>query len=185
MLIGQSDTHLKFSRSFYVNLFNLFGFVQLVDEVTHRSGHILDLVCCKMEDSSIISDVYVSSMLSDHMSVHFNLQYRKAIAVKQMATYRRYRSINKEQLSQDIEASNIVDHSFQYIDDMVCSYNNTIRAIIDNHAPLKTKIISIRKKVPWFDDKLTEVKRNRRKLERIWKSTRLPDDQLCKRRRWK
>ena len=54
----------------------------------------------------------------------------------------------------------------------------SVKSVFDHHAPVISKTVTIRKKVPWFDSKALELKRIRRKLERKWRSTRLHVDKL-------
>jgi hypothetical protein len=49
-------------------------------------------------------------------------------------------------------------------------YDITLRSILDKHAPLKSKVMTVRTMVPWFNDSLKKLKAKRRKLERIIKS---------------
>jgi len=47
---------------------------------------------------------------------------------------------------------------------------------MDRHTPLKTKTVRARPQVPWYNTDIAEVKRRRRKAERRWRKTRLPED---------
>ena len=77
--------------------------------------------------------------------------------------------------SQDIATSTSLNRLSDSIDNTIKSYNDTLTNLIDKHAPLRSKTITVRTKVPWFHIELTEAKRNRRKCERVWKRTRLPE----------
>ena len=52
-------------------------------------------------------------------------------------------------------------------------YNSTITELIDKHAPLITRVITIRQKTPWFSEGLSEAKRQLRRAERRWRQSRL------------
>jgi len=52
-------------------------------------------------------------------------------------------------------------------------YNKTLCNVLDSHAPKQEKTISIRPKVPWFNDEILTAKREKRKAERKWRATRL------------
>ena len=51
--------------------------------------------------------------------------------------------------------------------------NDTLSHLVDSHAPLKTRTITIRL---WYTDEIATEKRKRRSLERRWRSSRLSSD---------
>ncbi len=55
-------------------------------------------------------------------------------------------------------------------------YNLTLREILDVHAPLQTKVITVRDKTPWTNEDLKPWKTERRRLENKWRKTRLHVD---------
>jgi hypothetical protein len=55
--------------------------------------------------------------------------------------------------------------------DLVTCYNTTLSGLLDKHAPLKEKTITVRPRVPWFNVMVKEAKQICRKHERIWRKT--------------
>ena len=55
----------------------------------------------------------------------------------------------------------------------MCYYNNVLRELIDKHAPIHTRSITLRPNAPWFNDSLRALKRQRRQPERKYVTTRL------------
>ena len=51
-------------------------------------------------------------------------------------------------------------------------------SLLDKHAPLQKKIITVRPRVPWFKNEIKEAKRLRRRYERIWRRTGLESDRV-------
>ena len=51
------------------------------------------------------------------------------------------------------------------------TYNETIEAIVDKHAPLTTRIVTVRPHTPWYNDSIRATKCLRRQLERRWRTT--------------
>ena len=45
-------------------------------------------------------------------------------------------------------------------------FDNTLRSLLDRHAPVKQRNITIRPCVPWMNDEIILAKRQRRKAER-------------------
>jgi len=42
----------------------------------------------------------------------------------------------------------------------------TLNEVLDKHAPLRTRIMKNRPKIPWFNDDIKQLKRKRRRLEK-------------------
>ena len=55
---------------------------------------------------------------------------------------------------------------------LVDCYNTTLAGLLDRHAPLKTKTVTVRPQVPWYSEGIREAKRARRRTERKWRTTR-------------
>ncbi|WAR29084.1 hypothetical protein MAR_002652 [Mya arenaria] len=56
---------------------------------------------------------------------------------------------------------------------LVERYNTGLQELLDKHAPLQTKVITIRQNTPWYNDSLRAAKRNRRKAERKMRKSNL------------
>ena len=53
-----------------------------------------------------------------------------------------------------------------------------LSSVLDKHAPLKSRMVTIRPAAPWFSEEIKLERRVRRRLERRWRRTRLPEDRL-------
>lgn len=63
-------------------------------------------------------------------------------------------------------------------------HNNTFAHLLDRHAPLMTKTITVTPQVPWYSEQIRKAKRERRRAERRWRSTRTAADfELFKRKK--
>ena len=58
------------------------------------------------------------------------------------------------------------------IADLVSCYNTTLSGLLDKHALLFKKTITVHPRLPWFNVTVKEAKRISRKHERIWQKTR-------------
>ena len=58
-------------------------------------------------------------------------------------------------------------------------YNETIEAIVDKHAPLTTRTVTVRPHTPRYNDSIRATTRLRRQLERRWRTTGLECDRLA------
>ena len=57
------------------------------------------------------------------------------------------------------------------VDKLVDLYNSSLSALIDVHAPLKEKCITLRPNTSWYTAELNDAKRQKRSLERRWRKT--------------
>ena len=79
-------------------------------------------------------------------------------------------------LCDDLRDSDLCTKEFTDVDEMASGYNSTLQAILDKHAPLKTKTVVNRKGVPWFNSQIKAAIRARRKAERIWRKSKSAHD---------
>ena len=59
------------------------------------------------------------------------------------------------------------------VDHLVDIYDNTLKDIVDQHAPLRTKEMPSRPRLPWHNTNIQGAKRHRRYCERLWIRTSL------------
>ena len=57
-------------------------------------------------------------------------------------------------------------------------YNSVLRSLLDSHAPIKKRVINMRPRAPWFTLAIANEKRERTKLERAYRRTKLDSDKL-------
>ena len=63
-----------------------------------------------------------------------------------------------------------------YVSDAFSLFGEIIFTILDKHAPLKEKIISVRPKMPCYSTEVLEAKRNKWQAERKWRATNQDED---------
>ena len=59
---------------------------------------------------------------------------------------------------------------------LVDTYENVIADLIDKYAQMKTRLVNNRPKAPWMNEGILKEKRIKRKRERKWRATKLPQD---------
>ena len=62
------------------------------------------------------------------------------------------------------------------LEKLVDRYNNTLRLLSDRHAPIMLKKVLLRFNVHWMNSDIIEAKRQRRKAERKWRTTKCQSD---------
>ena len=151
-----------------------FGLVQHVSEATHRGGHTLDPVLSRSHDT-IIQDTYAQDHgFPDHYPVFLRLFTERPANPIQTVCYRKIKSINMNAVVKDIHDSLLVgDYSEQPLDQLVSIYQTELSALLNKHAPLKTRTFTTRPQAEWYTADIRQAKQLRRRAERLWRKTRL------------
>ena len=114
-------------------------------------------------------------MAKDHFPV-FKTTLAKPPPVQKTVTFRKLRSINVGAFRQDIRDSPTLNRTNGTAEDLANGYSDTLKFLINKHAPLRRKNIVLRPQCPWYNEDLHEAKHVRRKLERKWRKSRLTID---------
>ena len=148
---------------------------QYVNSPTHIKGHTLDLVIARASDN-LVKSVTVDCLMTDHVSILCKLNLRKPPFPKQQISYRKVKDINHDRFAADIKESLSAIKSSSDLTDIVNKYNSSLRSILDSHAPLKSRMITIRPSNPWYTPGIDEAKKLRKRLERKWRRSKLEVD---------
>ena len=54
-----------------------------------------------------------------------------------------------------------------------------MRAMLDKHAPIIHRVVTVRRHAPWYTESLPDAKRRRRRLERLWRHSKEEADLLA------
>ena len=151
------------------------GLIQHVNFATHCSGNILDHIYMEEASSVKINQCIQSEYISDHRIIDCKTTLEKEPIVNQEVLYCDVNSIIIEDFVDDL--------SFDYGDTttlqaVVDGFNKSLLEALDKHAPLETKKIPVRQKVPWFDSMVRDQKQEMRKREKLWR--RLKTDEQWK-----
>ena len=88
--------------------------------------------------------------------------------------FRKLRSLDRDVFIQDIKNSALFkNESTDKVSELAICYDNALRSLLDKHAPLKKRIVTVRPSSPWYSDDIRLAKAKRRRLERQWRRTRL------------
>jgi len=91
-------------------------------------------------------------------------------------SFRCLKSISISTYKRDIVNSRLITHPPTNLHDLIDTYNITLSALLNKHAPLKTKTIRAKTFNPWFTSALSKLKSARRHLEKVWLQTRSLQD---------
>ena len=106
------------------------------------------------------------------MPVFCQLQLDRVPRINSKVSYRNVAAINLDALWKDLSNSILCENMESFdLNELVNCYNKTLNSILDQYAPLKTKTVTKRPIVPWFNEQVKAAKRQRRKAEKKWRRT--------------
>ena len=138
---------------------------QHVSGPTHMDGLTLDLVITKSTDN-FVSNTTVSDFLTDHGAVNCCLHLPKhqppPPPPRHIIQYRNYAAIDKLVHRGDFTTSTLcLDHATSAAR-LLEQYDTTLSVLLEKHAPVLTRTITIRPKVPWLNGDINMAKQTRR-----------------------
>ena len=182
LIVGDMNIHVNVPDDpdafKFLDLLECMGLTQHVIAPTHRSGHTLDLIITRDLDGLVQTTPISDSFLSDHCTVLSELTLRMPATTVEEICYRKTKAIDIESFKDDLRESRLCQNPPDEITDLVSCYGSTMTSLLDKHAPLQKKTITVRPRVPWFKNEIKEAKRLRRRYERIWRRTGLESDRV-------
>ena len=119
--------------------------------------------------SSIIS-VY-DPALSDHFVVHCDILITKPSLERKEIEFRKLKTIDTEMICDELGNSSLLLHPPDDLHQLVALYNSVLTSILDKHAPVKRRVITIRPAAPWYTEEIKTEKRMQKRLKRQWRVT--------------
>ena len=139
-------------------------------------GHTLSLIITRQSDQIVRSTPRVDCYFSDHAPVLCHLHSIKPSFSTRTLSYRKIKLVNVDSLNDDRANSELCKNPPDDLEELLLSYNKTLIAVLDKHAPVKTRTIVMRPQVPWYTDEIRQAKRERRKAERRWRFSKFDSD---------
>ena len=187
-LVGDMNIHfdnpLQSLTKQTLTTLSLHSLVQVINEPTHRCGHIIDWVTVRPDDDIHRKSTVTDSLESDHYCTKSNFN----VSVSKPSTlYRTVRNIaNNDRPSFNTEHSSDTEFSSVEKASQLCDFLHTV---LDKHAPPSLQKVIVHNSSPWFEsirDELFIAKRERRQAERKWRNTKLTIfKDLCRQARHK
>ena len=181
IISGDFNFHLSDTKdnntNRFIDLLDCFNLTVLnPDTPTHKSNHVLDLIITRSDENSVNNVTVHDPVLSDHYAVHCMLPVNKPLLQSKKISYRKLRTIDADSLRQDIKDSALYKSPTTELSDLCAQYDSVLSSILNKHAPLRTRSISLRPRAPWYTDDIRENKTKRRNLERRWRRSKLMID---------
>ena len=89
-------------------------------------------------------------MISDHSAVKINLLLQQPQIRKKTRNYRKLRSIDYDALCDDINNSVLIKEPSSHLDILVYQYDIVLRSLLDRHAPIKQRVVTVCPSAPWY-----------------------------------
>lgn len=185
-IVGDLNFHLDNTNDtdarHFISLLDVHGLSQHVNGSTHRAGHTLDVVITRDYSAFVDSDPTVfdpclcdtrGNPSGDHYAVCFDINVTKPLHVRRKITFRKFRAICVPDFVAELSRCECLKNVDGTADELAEAYNSSIMSVIDRHAPLCTKYVTLRPNAPWYTDELRQAKHERRRAERVWRRTRL------------
>ena len=123
--------------------------------------------------ASVITDVTLESLLSDHHVIVCRLKLPKPRPARKQITYREHGAIGNALFECDLLASSFISAPVGNTQTQCEQYNHELSTIMDKHAPTIRQTTNVRPRQPWRTDDLQSMRRDVRRAERKWRQTRL------------
>ena len=188
LIIGDFNFHVEDcndrSALRFLQLLETFNMEQHIREPTHRSGHTLDLMITRAEEN-IAGNFSVHDLaFSDHFAVSCTLALRKVPFERKRLCYRKLKSIDVSELRGDIANSSLMNDNVEDVTVLMDNYNSVLSSLLETHATIKERVVTVRPAAPWYTEVIIEEKRMRRRLERRWRGSGLSIEAAERSKRW-
>ena len=153
----------------FLDFLESFGLLNHIHFGTHCQENTLDLVISS-ELYHLVHNPLKGCLFSDHSFVYYNLPTNsKSQNNSKWVNYCKVKAIVPIDFGANITGAlaNVDLHNL-HLSSCLKLYNDLLIDTIDKHAPKKTKIVSNRKKIPWFSDEVSNAIRSRRRAECKW-----------------
>ena len=118
----------------------------------------------------VISDLQVS----DHSLVTFYIPFSKPPMQMKTFTRRQWSTFDASQFELELAASELATTDSTDVDYLFQLYDDTIRTLLEKHAPPTTVRRRLRPESPWFDAECHQAKKEVRRLESVYYTTTSP-----------
>ena len=82
------------------------------------------------------------------------------------------KQIDINQFCKDVSESPTLNNKQGTVNELVDRYSIGLRALLDKHAPIIHRVVTIRKHAPWYTESLHDAKLRQRRLARSWRHSK-------------
>jgi hypothetical protein len=185
ILGGDLNIHFEHSNNkLYqqsLDILQSFGMKRHVFDPTHIGGGILDHVFTLSLNDQLDCITRVDNMNvlgSDHFPVYCDFRLVLENKFFKDLQYRKLKEVDLDLFGEDLRtavAGCTATGSFKTV---ITELNNVTLKLLDQHAPLVSKRVSVVHTAPWFDKEYRDLRKLRRKAEKTWRKSKKDNDLL-------
>ena len=155
-----------------VKILSQHDFTQLIACPTHKNQGTLDLIMINRRGKNSINNKIVHKGLlndfSDHYSINFNMNMKIEKTPEKLVMYSRNLKMLDINMYQECLANHFTKIDVVSMSLALCinEYNYGIKTSLNEISPLVKRILKYRPYQCWFNDKVRELKKKKRKLKR-------------------
>ena len=179
MLVDEGDINLHIDNQTdtygcqFNDLLSNYGLDNHITFPTLQAGHTLDLVITQNNQEMELRSIKPGYFLSDHCFFCVEIVIAWLNVQSRMLSYCKLKSIDKPSFVIDLESICQDLLLIEDLNELTAQYNSRLLSLLDKHAPVTTKTLSVHPRVPCFSLTIKNLKRERRKAERAWRSDML------------
>ncbi len=170
--IHMNNTDMADTQQF-INVLDIFSMQQHVTVPTHKAGNTIDLLLTRSSDIGIHSIAVSDDLISDHFVVNFSLATTRPPRPQKVVSFRNYKRLNIDDFKLDINNSNLSKTTPNDPIKLADVYEQDLMSLLEKHAPLKTRRITIRPLSPWYSDAINSLRGEARRAEKRWRMSGL------------
>ena len=172
LILGDFNIHWEDAtcpeKADFDQLLDDFSLKQFVTNATHLNGHTLDFVITRQDDN-LIKRSTVQEIVTDHALIVSSLRVKKPPNKKKSCLIRNIQSINIEKFENSLQEQLALIPATSEPDTFATALSSTLSHVLNQYAPAKTKTISERPLVGWFNHDIRLSIANRRRTEKKWR----------------
>ena len=150
------------------------GLHQNITFPTHVLDNTLDLIFSEANNKIKVEECSQRDYISDHCLITCILGIDKVITTRKEITYHKVKSVNVLNMASDIRKG-LMDSSTKStsLEERVMQFESILKSLLENHAPVKTKLMPLQKPTPWFTEEVKKLKQTMQRKEKIWRKYKL------------
>ena len=178
ILVGDFNLHINNPNDDHACNFlettQALGLHQNITFPTHVSGNTLDLIFSEANNNIKVEECTQGDYISDHCMITCILRIDKPITTRKEIIYCNVKLVNVLNMASDIRKG-LMDSSTKStsLEDMVMQFESILKSSLDNHAPVKTKLMPLQKLTPWFTEEVKILNQTMQRREKIWSKYKL------------
>ncbi len=131
----------------FSSILDSMGLQQHVSSMTHRQGHILDLVITREQDCPLESVCVQQAPISDHNPVMCTIKLRSKRVAGSFVSSRKLKAVDCQEFAKDVSVFVAGDTRGRFD-----TYNTVLKQAVDKHAPVSRRKINHHRRNPWYNE---------------------------------